>query len=266
MSNTLAARRQEVIVEWSEKNTPLSHTPFLLVLFVFYNKTRLLVYLYVCNGFLEFQLGSHPINAARSRGTVRILCNYLHFVGATTYIFVLQLSVFLLYNKHPRANGNTATMVQAFEKGATEAGHEVTAIHVGAKKVAGCLGCQYCFTHEGTCVQKDDMTGIWEVLNQTDLLVFASPIYWWEVTAQTKAVIDRLYAHALVGFNFNKIALLFDSGSPEVYDAPISMFKSICSYLKWENAGTICIPDMENKDSMKGSPMLEEVYKFGRSL
>lgn len=55
--------------------------------------------MYVCNGFLQFQLGSHPINAARSRDTVRILCNYLHFVGATTYIFVLQLSVFLLYNK-----------------------------------------------------------------------------------------------------------------------------------------------------------------------
>lgn len=169
-------------------------------------------------------------------------------------------------NGSPRANGNTATMVQAFEKGATEAGHEVSVIHVGAKKVAGCLGCQYCFTHEGTCVRKDDMTEIWKVLNQTDLLVFASPIYWWEVTAQTKAVIDRLYAHALVGFNFNKIALLFDSGAKDVYDAPISMFQSICDYLKWENVGTICIPNMEDKDSMKSSPMLEDVYKFGGSL
>ncbi|MDD3138346.1 MAG: flavodoxin family protein [Lachnospiraceae bacterium] len=169
-------------------------------------------------------------------------------------------------NGSPRANGNTGTMVQALEKGATEAGHEVTVLHIGAKKVAGCLGCQYCFGHEGICVQKDDMTGIWEVLNQTDLLVFATPIYWWEVTAQTKAVIDRLYAHALVGFNFNKVALLFDSGSDGVYDAPISMFKSICEYLKWENIGTICVPNMENKDSMKTVPQLAEVYEFGRQI
>lgn len=169
-------------------------------------------------------------------------------------------------NGSPRGNGNTAIMVEEFVKGATEAGHEVTTIQVGAKKIAGCLGCRYCFAHDGNCVQKDDMAEVWEALNQTDFVVFASPIYWWEVTAQLKAVIDRLYAHALVGFHFNKVAVLLDSGSPEVYDAPISMFKSICVYLKWENVGTICIPNMEDKNSMKTSPMLEDVYKFGRSL
>ncbi len=169
-------------------------------------------------------------------------------------------------NGSPRANGNTATMVQAFEKGAAEAGHEVTIIHVGAKKVAGCLGCEYCFAHDGACVRKDDMTEIFEELDQTDLVVFASPIYWWEVTAQMKAVIDRMYSHAKVGFHFDKIILLFNSGSPNVYDAPISMFKSICEYVGWEKVGEVCIPNMEDKDSMKTSPMLDEVYRLGRNL
>lgn len=176
-----------------------------------------------------------------------------------------QMKITVL-NGSPRANGNTATMAAEFAKGAAEAGHEVTTIHVGGKKVAGCLGCGYCFTHNGNCVQKDDMTEIWEALNQTDLVVFASPIYWWEVTAQMKSVIDRLYAHGSIGFHFNKIALLLDSASPGVYDAPISMFQSICSYLNWENIRTICIPNMEDMNSMKNSPMLEEVYRFGREL
>lgn len=74
-------------------------------------------------------------------------------------------------------------------------------------------------------------------------MLMAKPLF----KRTVQAYLEQLYAHALVGFNFNKIALLFDSGAPEVYDAPISMFKSICDYLKWENIGTICIPNMENK-------------------
>ena len=60
----------------------------------------------------------------------------------------------------PRKGANTDTMVETFAETAHEAGHTVEVIRVAGKKIAGCLGCQYCFTHEGTCVQKDDMADV----------------------------------------------------------------------------------------------------------
>ena len=84
----------------------------------------------------------------------------------------------------PRKGANTDTMVEAFAETAREAGHTVEVIRVAGKKIAGCLGCQYCFTHEGTCVQKDDMADVIESLKGADMVVFASPIYWFDITAQ----------------------------------------------------------------------------------
>ena len=114
----------------------------------------------------------------------------------------------------PRKGANTDTMVEAFAETAREAGHTVEVVRVASKKIAGCLGCQYCFTHEGTCVQKDDMANVIESLKGADMVVFASPIYWFDITAQEKAAIDRLYAFGATGFPFTKTALLPFSFTP----------------------------------------------------
>lgn len=111
----------------------------------------------------------------------------------------------------PRKGANTDTMVEAFAETAREAGHTVEVVRVAGKKIAGCLGCQYCFAHEGTCVQKDDMADVIESLKGADMVVFASPIYWFDITAQEKAAVDRLYAFGATGFPFTKTALLLDS-------------------------------------------------------
>ena len=125
----------------------------------------------------------------------------------------------------PRKGANTDTMVEAFAETAREGGHTVEVVRVASKKIGGCLGCQYCFAHEGTCVQKDDMVDVIESLKGADMAVFASPIYWFDITAQEKAAIDRLYAFGATGFPFTKTALLLDSHSEGVYDAAIAMYK-----------------------------------------
>ena len=171
-----------------------------------------------------------------------------------------------ILNGSPRPGGNTEIMAQAFEKGAREAGHEVTLINLAGKKITGCLGCHYCFAHDGTCVQKDDMADILKVIDETDLLVFASPIYWFDITAQLKAVIDRMYARGKIGFHFKKTALLLDSGSDGVYDAALAQYKAMCSYLRWQSVGEVCIPNMTEKGSMKTSPLLEKAYALGKAI
>lgn len=169
-------------------------------------------------------------------------------------------------NGSPRKNGNTQIMVEALKEGAEKNQQEVTILNVANKNIKGCLGCKYCYSHGGTCVQKDDMVHILDELKNTDMVVFASPIYWFDITAQLKTVIDRLYACGSTGFHFHKTALLLDAGADHVFDAAITQYKAMTSYLKWEDMGVIKVPNMLEKGSMKVCPQLEEVRKFGESL
>lgn len=115
-------------------------------------------------------------------------------------------------------------------------------------------------------MQKDDMADIVEILDETDLVVFASPIYWFDITAQLKCVIDRMYARGKIGFHFTKTALLLDSGADGVYEAALVQYKAMCSYLRWQSIGEICIPGMTEKGSMNASAILKKVYELGKSL
>lgn len=103
-------------------------------------------------------------------------------------------------------------------------------------------------------------------LDQADMVVFASPIYWFDITAQLKAVIDRMYARGMVGFHFNRTALLLDSGADHVYDAAISQYKAMTSYLKWQDMGIVTAPNMTEKGSIRNSPAMAEAYRLGSSL
>lgn len=166
----------------------------------------------------------------------------------------------------PRKGANTDTMVEAFAETAREGGNTVEVVRVTSKKIAGCLGCQYRFAHGGVCVQKDDMANVIESLKDADMVVFASPIYWFDITAQEKAAIDRLYAFGATGFPFTKTALLLDSHSQGVYDAAIAMYKSTCAYCKWADQGIVTISGMTERDSMASSSKLEEVRELARKL
>lgn len=171
----------------------------------------------------------------------------------------------VILNGSPRKGGNTQIMVDAFENAAKE-NHTVVKLNIAPMEIRGCLGCQYCWSHKGECVQKDDMGKVWEQLKDADMVVFASPIYWFDISAQLKTVIDRMYAGGGTGFNFNKTALLLDAGADHVFDAAIAQYKAMTAYLKWEDKGIVCVPDMKEKGSMADAPQLKEVVKLAESL
>ena len=166
----------------------------------------------------------------------------------------------------PRKNGNTAIMVEAFKEGAESAGNTVEVLGVGSMKIAGCKACRYCFEHDGACVNDDDMTDVYNALKKADMMVLASPVYWFDVTSQLKCAIDRLYAFGGPGFSFSKVALLLNSQSPNVYTAATAAYKDMNAYLKWEDQGIITICGMEEKGSMADSSELPKVREFGASL
>lgn len=172
----------------------------------------------------------------------------------------------VVLNGSPRKGGNTEIMAEAFAEGASKNNHTVKILNVAGMNIRGCQACRYCYSHCGQCVIDDDMKLVFEELKDTDMVVFASPVYWFDTSAQLKTVIDRLYAGGSTGFNFNKTALLLNAGADHVFDAAIAQYKAMTSYLKWEDKGIIAIPNMIEKGSMKESPMLSQVKALGESL
>lgn len=172
----------------------------------------------------------------------------------------------LVISGSPRKGGNTEIMAEAFAQGAREGGNAVTVKKLSELSVAPCIDCEYCFSHDGICSQHDGMSEILEALDRADMVVFASPVYWFNVTAQLKAVVDRFYARAGKGFHPTCAALLLDSGSPGVYEGAIAAYRGTLAYLKWEDKGIITISGMASKGAMQNSPELRKVTDFGRSI
>lgn len=171
------------------------------------------------------------------------------------------MKIFIL-NGSPRPNGNTATMIDAFMKGAKEAGHTVNSFDVARKTIRGCIACEYCHIKgDGKCFQKDDMDQIVPSILTCDMLVIASPIYYFTLSAQMQAVIQRCYCF-YTPKDLQKMALILSSDSPDVYDSAVSEYNYLCDYWETEDCGIITAHGEENGSDEK----LREVYEFGKSL
>ena len=158
--------------------------------------------------------------------------------------------------------GNTAAMVNAFKQGAEEAGHEVEVLHVGKMKIAGCLGCEYCHTKgEGKCVQQDDMAKVMPAYLDADMVVYASPIYYFGMTAQLSAAIQRVYAIGKPA-KATKAALLLSSASPDPYAGAIATYKTMAGFMGLEDKGIITAAGEENGSEAK----LDEIRAFAKAL
>ena len=153
----------------------------------------------------------------------------------------------LILQGSPRANGNTAWMAEEFRKAAESAGHKVTLIDVSHKKIAGCMACGYCRGKgNGACVQKDDMQELYPLLVEAEVLVLASPIYYFTMSAQIQAPIQRIYCMNKPG-KLKKMVLLASSYSPNVYDGAIGEYYGIQSYWGVEDTGIVTAKIDEQK-------------------
>ena len=165
-----------------------------------------------------------------------------------------------IFNGSPRKE-NTAAMIEAFREGAEEAGHEVEVLHVGKMKINGCLACEYCHTKgEGKCIQKDDLEKIMPAYLESDMVVFASPIYYFAPTAQLEAAWQRVYCIGKPA-KATKAALLLSSGSG-AYDAAIAQYKAFTGYVGIQDMGVCTATGDENKSEAK----LAEIKAFAKTL
>ncbi|MBQ4472289.1 MAG: flavodoxin family protein [Alphaproteobacteria bacterium] len=168
----------------------------------------------------------------------------------------------LVLNGSPTRDGNTVALVNAFKEGAESNGHEVTVLDVAHKKVNGCMSCGYCHgAGNGKCAQKDDMQEIYPHLMEAEMIVFASPIYYFTMSAQLEAVIQRFYAinHPPKA---KYTALLLSSYSPDVYTGAIAQYKDMIGYMGMTDRGIVTADNSTNKTPTK----LAEARELGASL
>lgn len=100
----------------------------------------------------------------------------------------------LILSGSPRKNGNSDLLCDEFMRGALDNGNEVEKIRVAEKKINYCRACYYCSKNNGVCCINDDMADILQKMIDADVIVLASPVYFYSIDAQLKALIDRTVA------------------------------------------------------------------------
>lgn len=176
----------------------------------------------------------------------------------------------VILNGSARMRGNTRTALKAIESGIDTNVYEVEFIDVAKYKIGGCLGCDGCKKTDGICVIKDDGIEIVEKIVKADVVIFGTPVYWWGISAQLKAVIDRMYMkNNILGDMKKKIGVVAvgaDELSGEQYALISGQFKCICEYLEWDlvidqSISAAAIGDME-----KQIEKMEELKNIGKAL
>ncbi len=173
----------------------------------------------------------------------------------------------LIISGSPRKGGNTELLADAFAKGAAEH-HHVEIVSVRDYKVNPCVGCNACFKTNGICAQKDDMVIIYEKMNQADMLVITSPVYFYGISAQLKVVIDRFHNPIRNTFHIKKMALLLVGAAtlPELFDAILTEYNLGLKYFNIEDAGKVLVRGVKDKGDIKGTSFLEDAYQLGISI
>ena len=173
----------------------------------------------------------------------------------------------LVLTGSPRRNGNSNTLADALIRGAKEAGHEVVRFDAAFRKVHPCIACNHCGMN-GPCAFKDDFEFVRRHLPDADVVVFATPMYYFGISAQLKAVIDRFYAvNGQIHVPKKAVLLMTYANRSKRDESPIvTHCEVLLEYLGWTNAGTIIAPGVWPVGAIQATPYPEQAYRLGKSL
>ncbi len=180
----------------------------------------------------------------------------------------------LILNGSPRPKGNTASLCEAFIKGAEEQGHSVVQFNLNQLNIKGCLGCMqgHKQSKESPCVQKDDMQKIYPVYQEADIVVLASPMYYWNISGQLKTAFDRLFAAAELNENYENphkdcyLIMAAEGNTADNWEPVLQNYRTLLKFLEWKNCGEILAGGVMNVGDIKGHFALDEAYKAGKAI
>ena len=173
----------------------------------------------------------------------------------------------LILTGSPRKRGNSNTLADRFAEGAKEAGHEVFRFDAAQKNVHPCVACNHCGM-DGPCVFDDDFAFVREHLPGADCVVFATPMYYFGVSAQLKAVVDRFYAlNGRIHVPKKAVLLMtYANTSPAEAEPILSHYKVMLNYLGWTDAGRIVAPGVWPVGAIDRTEYPQKAYELGKSV
>lgn len=178
------------------------------------------------------------------------------------------MSNIVILSGSPRRNGNTEILVKSFAEGARKH-NNVDIVSVIDFKINPCIGCNSCKKNEfNKCFQDDDMSIIYEKLINTDILVIASPIYFYGISSQLKAIIDRFHNPIRNKFKIKKLGLILVGADKleELFDSIIIQYELCLRYFKLEDIGRVLVRGAESKGDVNNTDGVKDAYELGNSL
>ena len=176
----------------------------------------------------------------------------------------------IILNGSPRQNGNTAALIAAFTKGAEESGNSVTSFFLDGMKINGCKGCYGGGKNpDSPCVQKDDMELIYPVYKDADVVVMASPLYYWNLSGQLRTAFDRLFAVAEGNTghkNPKKGCILLMAAGGNGFDEVELYFNKLMEHVSWDNLGAVLAGGVHGIGDIADKPELEQAYRLGAQI
>jgi hypothetical protein len=176
----------------------------------------------------------------------------------------------VVLNGSPRKNGNTAELIKAFTVGAESVGHNVTCFDLQEMDIHPCLGC--CAggkDSESPCVQKDDMLKIYPAYKAADIVVLASPLYYWNISGQLKCAFDRLFAVAECNADYAnpiKDSILLMAAEGYEFEEAELWYDRLMKHLGWKSLGKVLCGGVMSIGDIKGKAELEKARALGENI
>ena len=174
----------------------------------------------------------------------------------------------LVISTSPRKGGNAETLADALIRGAEEAGHKVEKVCLYDKTIGFCKGCLTCLKSH-RCVIHDDADVIAQKMGKADVLVFATPIYYYEMCGQMKTMLDRANPLYDSDYQFREVYLL--AAAAETEESAIDgAVKGLSGWIEcFPNsrlAGTVFGGGADAIGTIQGNPALEKAYELGKAV
>lgn len=168
----------------------------------------------------------------------------------------------------PNKNGSTALLSEEFARGAREAGHTVEIIDAAHARIHACAGCVRC-GYDGPCAQKDGMDAIRAQILAADMLVFATPLYYYGMSAQLKTLLDRFCAfNGSLQRKRMRSALLAVAWNSDdwTFEALMAHYRTLTRYLNLTDMGAVLGHGCGTPSMTRRSPFPRQAYELGRGL
>ena len=169
----------------------------------------------------------------------------------------------------PHRQGTSALLADEFIAGASSKGHTIVRFDAAFEKVGPCRACYYCNEHNGECIQQDAMQKILPEILSADMLVLVTPLYYYNMTAQLKTVIDRMMPRREeLRKHRMKTAMLVTCGSNTEWnmDAIMAQYKVLQQYLPWDDQGVVLAKHVFARKDIEGTEYPAAARALGTSL